>query len=464
MTNSGISTIMTQMSDRILQLMQQHGIPGVSLAVVHDQELAWAKGFGFADLASACPMHEETLFGVASITKTFTAGAIMQLRDEGKLDLADSVTRYVPEFNAVKSRFCPIDQITIRCLMTHRSGLVGEGPTGHWLTLEFPSIADILDDLRRVEIVIEPDSAFKYCNLAFALLGEIVARVSGTPYCEYITNNILMPLGMTSSGFERTHESRQHTATGYMAHRYDDAPDISPDPELRGYDAAGGLRSSVVDLAKWVSLQFRTEVQERAGTQVLKGKSLREMHRVTDLEPDWRMGYAMPWFANRMGDNIYLQHSGSVPGFLSMLVFSKPDRVGVIALSNVQGQIGIGAIAFETIEELVKEIRQHPLKANPPAPTPQQYWPLLGRYYSSPLLGVVVHVEFRNNKLLLVVPPDPFMLPTPPATLMPTAAKGEFIVQEGRAAGEPLRFQFGPDGTVTGFVLGEGGNEYTRRS
>jgi CubicO group peptidase (beta-lactamase class C family) len=138
------------------------------------------------------------------------------------------------------------------------------------------------------------------------LLGEIVTRVSGTPYREYIANNILTPLGMTSSGFERRHESQQHTATGYMAHRYDDAPEISPDPELRGYDAAGGLRSSVLDLAKWVSLQFRTEAQERAGAQVLKGKSLREMHRVTDLEPDWRMGYAMPWFANRLGDNIYL--------------------------------------------------------------------------------------------------------------------------------------------------------------
>ena len=80
------------------------------------------------------------------------------------------------------------------------------------------------------------------------------------------------------------------------------------------------------------------------------------------------------------------------------------------------------------------------------------------------LWGVVVHVEFRDNKLLLVVPPDRFMLLTPPATLIPTGAKGEFTVQEGRAAGEPLRFQFGPDGTVTGFVLGEGGNDYTRRS
>jgi D-alanyl-D-alanine carboxypeptidase len=464
MTSSSISSVMGRMSDRILQLMQQHGIPGVSIAVVHDQEVTWAKGFGFADLASARPMHEETLFGVASITKTFTAGAIMQLRDEGKLSLADSVIRYVPEFNAVKSRFCPIDQITIRRLMTHRSGLVGEGPTGHWRTLEFPSIADILDYLRQVEIVIEPDSAFKYCNLAFAILGEIVARVSGTPCREYILKHILVPLEMTSSGFERTPESRQRTATGYMAHRYDDAPDISPDPELRGYDAAGGLRSSVLDLAKWVSLQFRTEAKERADAQVVSEKSLREMHRVTDLEPDWRIGYAMPWFANRLGDNIYLQHSGSVPGFLSLLVFSKRDRVGVIALSNVQGQIGIGEIAFETIEELVKEIRQRARKPEAPAPTPEECRPLLGRYYSSPLWGVVVHVEFRNNQLLLVIPTDPFMLPTPPATLKPTGATGEFIVQEGRVAGEPLRFQFGPDGTVTGFILGEGGSEYTRRS
>jgi CubicO group peptidase (beta-lactamase class C family) len=100
----------------------------------------------------------------------------MQLHEQGKLSLADSVVCYVPEFNAVKSRSCPIDQITIRRLMTHRSGLVGEGSTGHWRTLEFPSIAAILDDLRRVEIVIEPDSAIKYCNLTFALLGEIVAR------------------------------------------------------------------------------------------------------------------------------------------------------------------------------------------------------------------------------------------------------------------------------------------------
>lgn len=132
MTNSGIGMVMSRMSDRILQLMEQQGIAVVSLAVVYDQEVAWAKGFGFADLVSARPMHEETLFGVASITKTFTAGAIMQLRDEGKLGLADSVARHVPEFNSVKSRFCQIGQITIRRLMTHRSESAGEGAAGHW--------------------------------------------------------------------------------------------------------------------------------------------------------------------------------------------------------------------------------------------------------------------------------------------------------------------------------------------
>src|SRR5262245_58463474 len=450
---------------RVRETMERQGVPGLALALVRDQEVMWSGGFGYADVASARPMDERSAVGVASITKTFTATAIVQLRDLGKLRIDDPVMQHLPEFKAVKNRFGRTEDVTIRGLLTHHSGLVGESPTGHWSNMSFPSMAEILELLPRMEVVIEPASAFKYSNLAFALLGEIVARLSGTPCVDYVRDRILVPLGMSESGFVIDDAMRRRTATGYLASRYEDIPEVSPDPAMNGYAAAGGLRSTAADLAKWLSLQFRTRDDKRAGQHVLAGRSLSEMHRIGHVERDWTLGYALSWMGVRLGENIFLSHGGSVPGFLSMIAFHKPSRLGAVVLTNKQGNTAAGTLAFAALQTLLVEAGKlaSPPVTKPATPTPMNLKPFLGRSVSSPVLGILVHTEFRNGRLLLVMPLDPYMPPpTPPAPLTATEKADVFIVDGGRPAGEPLTFHRGANGDVSGLTLGENGTEFRK--
>ena len=453
-----LAAVMPKLTDRIHQVMAQQGVPGVALAVVRDQEAIWSGGFGYADVASERPMDADAVCGVASITKTFTATAIMQLRDKERLSLDDPVTRYLPEVKKVRCRFGTLKDITLRRLMTHRTGLLGEAPTEHWANMKFPSVAEILAMLPKVEMVIEPDSAFKYNNLAFVLLGEVIARVSGSSYRDYVRRQILAPLEMTASGFD---VDNPRNATGYMPERYSDVPEVAPDPGTNGYLAAAGLRSCASDLAKWIALQFRTGADSSRKAQVLNGKSLSEMHRITHVEPGWLVGYGLTWWASRFGENIYFHHGGSVPGFLSMVAFSKPHKLGVVVLTNKQGNTASGTIAFDALEILTAEAKK---EVKPPSarPIPEKLKPLVGRYTGMPAFGPIFHVEWRDGGLKFAIPMDPFMMPAPPSALIATDKSNVFVLEAGRWAGEPLTFEFDPDGQVKSFQLSSHGGTFRK--
>ena len=178
--NALVDSVLPKIRQRIHATLTDHHVPGAAVAIVRDQELAWAEGFGLADIASKRAMTPETLFGVASISKTFTGAAIVQLRDEGKLSLDDPLAKFTPEFKAVTCHYGRIEDVTLRRLLTHLSGLVGESPTAHWRSANFPTMREILAGLSKSALVIEPHSAFKYSNLGFALLGEVVAVRAST--------------------------------------------------------------------------------------------------------------------------------------------------------------------------------------------------------------------------------------------------------------------------------------------
>ena len=202
MEDQVLKPLIPKLEGVINRTLERERVPGAAIGIVRDQELVWSRGFGYADLASDRAPDADTLFRCGSITKTFTATAIMQLRDDGKLGIDDPIVRHIPEFGAVKTRFGTPENVTIRRLLTHTSGLMGEGPNNGWEKLEFPPIEEMVAALGRTEIVIEPESQYKYSNLGFALLGEVIRRVSGQPYADYIQRNLLEPLGMNGSGFE----------------------------------------------------------------------------------------------------------------------------------------------------------------------------------------------------------------------------------------------------------------------
>ena len=306
-----------------------HRLPGMALGIVRDQELAWFGGFGAADLESGAKPTEETIARVASVTKTFTATAIMQLRDEGRLTLEDPLARHVPEFASARAVGGYVEGVTIRRLLTHRSGLVTESPTHGWAALDFPSREEILARLPETGIVIPQDSAFKYSNLAFALLGEVIYRVSGTPYTEYIHTHIIEPLGLTSTVFDLTDYLRPRFFTGYNPSPWQDRPERAPYAHLNGISAGGQLHSTVSDLARWVSFQFR------GGGLVLSPETVLEIQRPQYVEPDWSAGQCIGWRATRIGDRVHHNHGGGIHGFATQVWFNAPGRTGVVLLINM---------------------------------------------------------------------------------------------------------------------------------
>jgi D-alanyl-D-alanine carboxypeptidase len=463
MTDVLVDSIAPKLEGRIGQIFAEEKPPGLAVGVVHDQELVWCRGFGLADIASNRGVDKDTLFLVASISKTFTATAIMQLRDQGKLRLDDPLVKFIPEFRGAANPFGAIEDVTILRLLTHRSGLIGETPTAHWATTKFPSRAELIAAIPRYAVVIEPDSAFKYSNLAFALLGEVVARLTRGSFADYVAAEILRPLGMDSSTFDLTPAARERMATGYLPHPYEDVAEPAEVPDTLGsYDAAAGLRTSVADLAKWLALQFRTSSDERAGAQILRGKTLSEMHQVRWVEPGWITGYALTWWATRVGENIYMHHAGADHGFLTFAVFNRPNRIGCIALSNSTGQAATGRVSFEALEVLMRASAEIPkVPASKMVATPQQYKRYLGTYV--PLhFGGEIRIEFRNSELIVAIAPTMAVpQPPPPSPLEPTAEPNVFVATKGRPAGEKVVFECSPDGSAIAFTMGE--TKYLRR-
>ena len=178
---------------RVAADMAGHAAPGVSIAVVHGQETVWTKGFGVADIATGAPATADTVYAVGSITKLFTATLLMQLRDAGRLRLDDPVQDIVPEV-PVPRRHAGHPPITLRHLATHMSGLAKDSPVGYWDSVEFPPVERLMAELASTEQPYPPGVQWKYSNLAVALLGHALTRITGQAWADSIAARIMAPL------------------------------------------------------------------------------------------------------------------------------------------------------------------------------------------------------------------------------------------------------------------------------
>jgi D-alanyl-D-alanine carboxypeptidase len=307
--------------------MIERDLPGVAVGVVADQDLVWAAGFGFADRASKSAMTPQTKFRMASHSKLFTATAVMQLREEGKLRLDDPVSRYLPWFKVV-----PVDSddppITIEELLTHSSGLPREAGA-HWTTFEFPTSDELRELIPARHAPYAPEVRWKYSNLGYSIAGMIVESVSGQKWADYVQREIFQPLGMSASSVDKNVPG---LAVGYGRRMPDGSRQINPFIDARGMAAATGLTSTVEDMAKFASAQFRTG--PRGGTRILSTSSLREMHRIRVLETNWTQGNAIGFAVRKAGDKIYVSHGGSYPGYQTNTMLWPDGKVAVIVLTN----------------------------------------------------------------------------------------------------------------------------------
>ncbi len=358
--------------------MAYRGQPGLSVGIVYDQTLLWHKGFGYADVEQETPATASTLYRIASITKLFTGTAIMQLRDEGLLQLDDAVQAHLPWFH-IQNSHVDTPTVTIRHLLSHAAGLPREAAFPYWSTNDFPSLEAVQEALPDQALAIPTASDWKYSNLGLTLAGEIVAAASQMPYFDYVREKILQPLGMSNTFVETVPADHGLLATGYGRRLPDGTRALAPHTDCRAIAPAANMASNVEDLAKFAMLQFRSG--PRAGAQILAGSSLREMHRVQWLNDDWSAGRGLGFYIYRLNERALVGHGGALQGYRTNMQIDPKDKVAVIVLTNADDGQPLNYVekAFEwVVPAIVKAAAPEP-EATEAAPDWQRY---LGRYRS----------------------------------------------------------------------------------
>lgn len=400
----------------MLEAQRAGRLPSVSAAVFRGEELAWSDAVGLADVEQRVDASPDTQYAVASITKTFTAVSALQLRDEGKLDLDDPLSKHLPE----AAHGTP----TLRRMLAHASGLQREPPGEIWETLTFPDEEDLLRGLEEAEQVLPPMAAWHYSNLAYALLGIVVARASDTPFRDHVQERLLEPLGLERT----TWGPGEGSALPYFVEPYSDSVRREPVLELGGKGGESGLYSTVGDLARWGA--FLCDPDEA----VLKPSSAAEMHDLNVIaDASWTRGWGLGIELSRRGERVFGGHTGGFPGFLSILAYSRRDRIGAVVLTNAGNwpnlsPTGLG-LAEAALEELTPELEPWRPEQAPPA----EIAPLLGRWWSE---GDESIFSWRGGKLearLADAPPE-----REPSVFEPEG-DDRFRVVSGRERGESLR-------------------------
>lgn len=425
--------------------------PGLSMGIVHDQTLVWARGFGWADVERREPADADSLYRIGSITKLFTATALLILRDEGRLGLDEPITTYLPWF-VMPASFPDPGPITVRHLLTHTSGLPREAAFPYFTDSNFPSLDEIRARLPVQQRPLPTEQRWKYSNLGATLAGEVVVAAGGEPYADFVRRRILEPLAMSATLVTTPPRNHPHLATGYTRRIPGRPRSVAPFNDLRGLTAAGNMTTSVADLARFAMLQLRGGAAGSA--QILSGRTLAEMHRIHWLEPDWAAGWGLGFRVLRLGGQTYVGHGGAVRGFRSELRVCPATRVAVITFLNADDTEGAWPYVDRAFEWVGAAIAAATRPAPPTAdPAWQRY---VGRYRNA---WGDVQILVRGGRLTAIGPttPDPLLAP---ATLEPVSehtfrietkdgygSAGELAVFEVDATGRVTRARFGQNYT-----------------
>jgi CubicO group peptidase (beta-lactamase class C family) len=421
-------------------------IPGVSVAIIKDQQLVWSKGYGYADVENKLPMKAETICSICSISKLFTSVAIMQLWEQGKLRLDDSVSMYLPDFK-VKQMYESVP-ITIRGLLTHSAGLPRESDQPYWTwPFNFPTEKEINDRLDDQSTLYPSSREFQYSNLGMALLGQIVAKVSGMPYEQYVQEKILKPMGLTNTRPYMPKELYGSAlAKGYGGLSREGNRRLMPFFQANGIAAAAGFTSTVVDLGKFA--QWQNRLYKSKTPEVLKPSTLREMQRVQWYDPNggannWGLGFVV---SNESGRTI-VGHGGSCPGYRSIIDLDPKSGIGVAVFSNAAG------VSPEKFADGIFKILDK-YSSTSASPTTVNLADFVGIYDATDWGSEAVLTPWKGRLLMYRLPSnDP--LASPILTLFkPTSTANEFrFERKDDLPGVPLRFQRDAAGKVVSYTI-----------
>jgi D-alanyl-D-alanine carboxypeptidase len=427
--------------------MAYAGQPGLSIAIVHDQQVVWTAGFGRASLEREQPATPDTLYRIASITKLFTSTAILQLRDAGRLQLDDPIVRHLPWFT-IGQPYADAPVMTIRHLLTHTAGLPREAGFPYWSDGDFPSVERVRERLPAQRAALPTETTWKYSNLGLTLAGEIVAAVSGCPYADYVAAHVLAPLGMKRTLVATPPAEHPDLATGYTRRLPGGGRQRAPHTDGRGIAAAANMTTCATDLARFAMLQFREGAA--GGAQIVKASTLREMQRPHWVEPDWTAGWGLGFRLMRQNGKTYAGHGGALRGYRTQLQLCPAERVGVVVLTNADDgdPLKYTDKAFQWVAPAIVKAA-----TPPPAAAPAGWERYAGRYRNAWGDAQVLIVDGR----LALVDPS---LPEPMPTVVWLDPAGEHTFRADTrngygSHGEPVVFELDGAGRVRRIKMGE---------
>jgi CubicO group peptidase (beta-lactamase class C family) len=404
--------------ERSLRERQAERLPSIAGAVIRAGETVWSGAVGLADLDSGAEATPDTQYRVGSITKTFTAVSIMRLRDEGKLDLDDPLEQHLPGI--------ALGAPTLRRMLSHLSGLQREAGE-MFVTGEVPTIEQVVEATAVYEQVLPAARAHHYSNLAYGLLGEVVARLSGIPYTQYVDERLLAPLGMRRT----TWVEQEPNAIGYLVDEYSGIATREPHSDMGGIASMGQLWSTVGDLATWGAFLVDGNDEVLASATVVEMWAPQSMVNPDDWTAGWGLGLGLASHEGR----IFGGHTGAMPGFLAGLFVNRQTKTGAAVLTNAGTRAPTMEVAIELAEATIEVWPPEIEPWRQESPPPPEVVAILGRWWSE---GYEHIFSWEGGKLTARMAGAPKRIK--PTVFEPLPAGG-FRAVEGRESGERLRVE-----------------------
>ncbi|HEY0048015.1 MAG TPA: serine hydrolase [Pyrinomonadaceae bacterium] len=372
------------------------GIPGMSLAIVSDDRIIYAKGLGYKDFEKQVPVTADTQFAIGSATKAFTALSVLMTQDEGKLSLDDSPKKYLPYF---KMKDAETDaRITVRDLLSHSSGL------------NRTDLAMITGKLNRAELIQVAGEAkptarlrekFQYQNIMFAAAGEIVAQTQGKAWEKFIPERIFKPLGMTNSTMSMVEMQKVKDYSFGYDYNFDTKETRRlPFREIDQVAPAGSINSSAKDMAQW--LRFVLNGGSAGGKRLVSEKGFEEwLKPQMKISPNGKFNYSLGWFLQEWNGLKVVQHGGNIDGFNALVAMIPEKKLGFVMLTNVSGSPLGNELMPIVWENILGKPNATTSAAGTVAPEKE-----VGKYKFE-AAGLDLEVKMENGKLVAVVPGQP---------------------------------------------------------
>ena len=378
----------SEKADALLDGLIKTNDPGLAVLVAQNGKILFEKGYGLADWEHDISVTPQTTYCIGSVTKQFTAAAILKLQEERKLSVKDKLSKYIPDFPRG-------DKVTLRQLLTHTSGIhsYNDDP-GFWSRVTNDTMEAIIEAMKKEPYDFDPGTKWRYDNSGYLLLGYIVEKVSGQSYGDFLREHIFQPLGMTNTGFYRAHPGLPHEALGYSlgTNGFERALNF----DVSWFGGAGALYSTVEDLYRWNEGIFNGRVLDTASLKAaftpVETKENQAYYNPRGT------GYGFGWFIGRNRGLHEIWHSGSVPGFNSLLLRVPDEKFTVAILANVDpGQTNAAPdhLAYQLLEIFLAD----KLASLPIVNTnvlPNSYDALTGRYE---FLGKILTISRRGTQL-----------------------------------------------------------------